>query len=162
MSGTVSRIAMWLVVTVIAAAALGTSLLPQQAAAQGTRTIYMAALEPRGGTSASSEPFPAAALPAGGGYILRAPDATGRWEVSSYRWDPGFVLAFQGEQLTLEIIGINGAEHPSTITGHVQSFNVKRGQITRVSFTAGRPGMYPILCLNHQPSMTGYLVVLPK
>ncbi|HLE77829.1 MAG TPA: hypothetical protein VJA65_05410 [bacterium] len=140
----------------------GASLLHQPAAAQGTRTIYMAAVEPKGGTGVSSEPFPTASLPGGGGYVLKAPDSTGRWEVSTYQWQPGVVVAREGEQVTFEIIGINGAEHTSTLPPFVKSFTVKRGQITRVSFTANRAGVFPIICGNHQPSMTGYLVVLPR
>jgi len=144
------------------AGAVAVSVRPAQVEAQATRTIYMAAVEPKGGTAVSSEPFPAAALPAGGGYVLRAPDSTGRWEVSTYQWQPGFVVAREGEQVTLEIVGINGAEHISALPPFVQTFTVKRGQITRLTFNAGRAGIFPIICVSHQPSMTGYLVVLPR
>lgn len=146
--------------TVVAGFAV--SLQPEPAAAQATRTIYMAAVEPRGGVGVSSEPYPTAALPGGGGYVLRAPDSTGRWEVSAYQWQPGFIVARQGEQVTLEIIGINGAEHVSALPPFVEKFTVKRGQITRLSFAADRAGVFPIICVNHQPSMTGYLTVLPR
>src|SRR3990172_8690613 len=54
----------------------GASLLHQPAAAQGTRTIYMAAVEPKGGTGVSSEPFPTASLSGGGGYVLNTPHFT--------------------------------------------------------------------------------------
>lgn len=162
MTSKVWKLALAAVVVTVLAAAFSGSLLPQPAAAQATRTIYMAAVEPKGGTGVSSEAFPTAALPAGGGYILKAPDATGRWEVSTYQWQPGFVVARQGERVTLEIIGINGEEHVSSLPPYVQSFTVKRGQVTRVTFTADRAGLFPILCAIHQPSMTGYLVVLPK
>ena len=145
-----------------AVAGFATSLQPVPAAAQATRTIYMAAVEQKGGTGVSSEPFPTAALPGGGGYVLKAPDSTGRWEVSTYQWQPGFVVAREGEQVTLEIIGINGADHVSALPPFVEKFTVKRGQITRVSFTANRAGVFPILCVNHQPSMTGYLTILPR
>lgn len=138
------------------------SLLPQTAVAQATRTIYMAAVEPKGGTGVSSEAFPTAGLPPGGGYILKAPDSTGRWEVSTYQWQPGFIVAREGERVTLEIIGINGAEHVASLPPFVQSFTVRRGQLTRVTFTANRAGLFPVLCVTHQPSMTGYLVVLPR
>ena len=144
------------------AGAVAVSVRPAQVEAQATRTIYMAAVEPKGGTAVSSEPFPAAALPAGGGYVLRAPDSTGRWEVSTYQWQPGFVVAREGEQVTLEIVGINGAEHISALPPFVQTFTVKRGQITRLTFNASRAGIFPIICVSHQPSMTGYLVVLPR
>src|SRR3972149_2409848 len=76
---------------------------------------------------------------------------------SAYRGQPGFIVARQGEQVTLEIIGINGADHVSALPPFVEKFTVKRGQITRVSFTAERAGVFPIICVNHQPSMTGYL-----
>lgn len=137
-------------------------LLSGPAAAQATRTIYMAAVEPKGGTQASSEPFPTAAPLAGGSYILKAPDASGRWEVPTYQWQPSFIVERQGEQVTLEIIGINGAEHVASLPPFVNSFTVQRGQITKVTFTASRAGMFPILCVTHQPSMTGYPVVLPR
>jgi hypothetical protein len=141
-------------------------VLPGQGAGQpasARRTIYMAAVEPKGGAAVTSEPFPTAALPPGQGYVLKEPDATGRWEVSGYYWQPGFLLANQGEDLTLEILGINGAEHPSVIEGiNVPPFTVRRGQITRVNFRATRPGFYRIACTTHLPSMVGYLVVLPQ
>ena len=68
----------------------------------------------------------------------------------------------QGESVTLEIVGVNGDVHPSTIPGLVDSFTVKRGEVTRVTFTATKPGLYSIMCTKHVPSMQGTLVVLPK
>ncbi len=141
-------------------------LLPNPGEGQSAptrRTIYMAAVEPKGGASVTSEPFPAVALTGGPGYVLKAPDATGRWEVSTYQWQPGFILANEGEDVTLEIIGINGAEHPSVIEGiNIPAFTVKRGQVTTVNFRAARPGFYRIVCSNHLPSMVSHLVVLPR
>jgi len=143
--------------------AFAVSLLPGPTAAQATRTVYMAAVEPKGGTGVSQEAFPnPSLLPAGGGYVLKAPDNTGRWEVSTYQWQPSFIVVNQGEQVTLEIIGINGAEHVSSLPPYVDKFTVKRGQLTKVTFTASRAGIFPIVCVSHQPSMTGALVVLPK
>jgi plastocyanin len=126
------------------------------------RTIYMAAVEMKGGTQQDKEPYPAAALPAGGGYIKTPPNPTGRWEVSAYQWSPGTIVVREGEAVTLEIIGVNGDAHPSTIPGLVESFTVKRGEITRVALTAKKPGIYPVICTKHLPNMQGTLVVLPK
>ena len=126
------------------------------------RTIYMAAVEMKGGTQQEKEPYPAADLPPGGGYIKTPPNASGRWEVSTYQWSPATIVVKEGEAVTLEIVGVNGDVHPSKIPGLVESFTVKRGEITRVSFTAGKPGIYPLICTKHQPSMQGTLVVLPK
>ena len=43
-----------------------------------------------------------------------------------------------------------------------QTFTVKRGQSTRVTFVADKPGIHGIVCSQHQPSMTGELIVLAK
>jgi len=129
-------------------------------AAPVERTIYMAAVEPKGGTEVVKEPFPTEALPGGGGYILVKPDAEGKWGVETYRWEPGTIVVNQGDVVTLEIIGINGKEHPLTIEGYDVSDVVKRGQITRVTFTADKAGIFKIICSVHQPSMQADLVVL--
>lgn len=130
--------------------------------APAERTIYMAAIEPKGSTTVDKEPFPAVTLPEGGGYGLAAPDADGKWTVETYRWDPGTIVVNQGDVVTLEIIGINGAEHPFTIEGYSVSDVVKRGQITRVTFTADKAGIFKVTCGVHLPTMQASLIVLPK
>jgi plastocyanin len=142
------------------ALALGWADMPW-AQTQG-RVIYMATIEPRGGAQQDKEPFPQSTLPAGEGYRKTPPDANGRWEVVTYQWSPGTIVVREGETVTLEIVGINGDVHPSTIPGLVDSFTVKRGEVTRVTFTATKPGLYPITCTKHTPNMQGTLVVLPK
>jgi len=136
---------------------------PAGAAIQPTnRTFYIAAIEPKGSTTVDKEPFPTAALPDGGGYVLKEPDGTGTWTVSTYRWLPSEITVMQGDTVTLEIVGVNGASHPATIEGYDISFEVKRGQRTTVTFTADKVGLFAIACSVHQPSMTGTLVVLPR
>jgi plastocyanin len=129
--------------------------------APAKRVITMAAVEAKGATTLDKEPFPKAALPEGGGYILKKPDATGRWEVSAYRWDPAQVIVNQGDEVTLEIVGINGDAHPAVIEGYGIRFLVRRGEVTRVSFKASKAGVFRIVCDKHHPSMRGELVVLP-
>lgn len=142
----------------LSVAACGTG----QTTPAGERTIYLAAIEPKGGTAVADEPFPTEALPEGGGYKLVEPNDEGRWEVSTYRWLPQDLIVTEGERITLEILGINGASHPSTIEGYDITFDVKRGELTTVSFVADKVGTFPIVCGAHQPSMTGNLVVLPS
>lgn len=150
--------------TVIAIAAalavLATAGAPAAGQAPRDRTIYIAAIEPKGGTHVDQEPFPEKALPSGGGYNLRKPDDKGRWEVSTYRWDPGTIVVNQGDRVTLEIVGINGDAHPFTIEGYWISEVVRRGQITRVTFTADKAGIFKIICRKHAPAMQADLVVL--
>lgn len=127
------------------------------------RTYYLTAMEFKGSAEVSKEPFPAAKLPEGGGLVLKP--ATGdppKWEVESYAWSPGTLVAATGDEVTLQIVGVNGAQHDTEIEAHNQKFTVKRGQLTTVTFTAGQPGVYQIVCRTHQPNMSASLVVLPK
>jgi heme/copper-type cytochrome/quinol oxidase subunit 2 len=134
--------------------------LPAASQPPRQRTIYIAAIEPKGGAHVDHEPFPEKPLPSGGGYSLKKPDDKGRWEVSTYRWDPGTIVVNQGDRVTLEIVGINGDEHPFTIEGYWISEVVRRGQITRVTFTADKAGIFKIICRKHAPAMQADLVVL--
>ena len=89
-------------------------------------------------------------LPAGAGYVLNKPDQTGRWEVSVYMWSPSQIIVNQDDEVTLEFVGINGANHPTTIAGYDKSFVLKRGQVTKISFRADKPGLFSIQCGTHQ------------
>ena len=126
------------------------------------RFFTVAAVEPKGGTTVAQEAFPDSTLPTGGGYILKKPDATGRWEVSAYVWMPNQIIVNQGDEVTLEFVGINGAYHGTVIKGYDKAFVVKRGLTTRVAFLADKAGVFPIECAQHQPSMGGELIVLPR
>ena len=154
----IKRILFLAIISALALTACGGASAP--AAAPVERTIYMAAVEPKGGTTVDKEPFPSAALPEGGGYILKEPNADGRWEVETYRWDPGTIVVNQGDIVTLEIVGINGAAHPFVIEGYNVSGAIKRGEVTRVTFTADKAGIFKITCGVHLPTMQADLVVL--
>jgi hypothetical protein len=99
-------------------------------------------------------------LTAGGGYRLDPPNDEGEWHARAYLWHPVSVTVSQGDNVTLEFFGINGDEHPTRLEGYDLEFVVRRGEITRVAFTADRPGIFPFVCGTHQPTMTGQLVVL--
>jgi nitrous oxide reductase len=75
---------------------------------------------------------------------------------------PSQIIVNEGDEVTLEYIGINGAEHPGLIEGYDVEFTVKRGQVTLVSFAADKPGVFQILCPVHHPSMRGELIALPR
>lgn len=159
-----SRIFAGAVLAVLLGAGMGQALAADihGKAVPGKRVITMAAVEPKGGTTVDKESFPRAALPEGGGYILKKPDASGRWEVSTYVYLPSQIIVNQGDEVTLEMIGINGAEHPGLIEGYDIGFVIKRGQLTTVNFKADRAGVFRIRCDAHHPSMHGELIVLPR
>ena len=126
------------------------------------RFLTVLAIEPKGGTTADKETYPTNQLPPGGGYVIRPPDEkTLRWEVSAYVWLPSQIIVNEGDEVTLEFVGINGASHPTTIAAFGQSFTVKRGHAHRVTFNADKVGIFGITCSTHEPSMSGELIVVP-
>ncbi len=137
------------------------AILPSEALAE-KRFFAVAAVEPKGGVTVDKEPFPPEAMPGGGGYVLNKPDGNNRWEVSTYLWMPSQIIVNEGDEVTLEFIGINGASHPTTIKGFGKTFVLKRGTVTRVSFVADKVGVFPIECSTHRPSMTAEIIVLPR
>ncbi len=148
----------------VALAVIGLSACAGTAAARlqpGERTVYLTAIEPKGSTTVDKEPFPEASLPPGGGYGLKPPDDTGTWQVETYLWLPGEITVVEGDKVTLQVLGVNGSIHPSRIEGYDVTFEAKRGQVTTVTFTADKAGVFKIICDAHQPTMTGTLIVLP-
>lgn len=146
-----------LLVALAAAACGGTASAP----AAAKRTIYMTAVEYKGTTEVAKEAFPTSKLPEGAGYARKAPQGA-TWETSTYRWEPGSITVYQGDEVELQIFGVNGANHPSKVEGYEQAFVVKRGELTTVSFKADKAGIFRVLCGTHAPSMTGTLIVLPR
>ncbi len=153
-------------------ALVGLALGLTQLGAQGgtkARTIYMSAVEYKGGANVADEPYPPADEPGtlpleplGEGYELKPPDATGRWEVESYRFEPGVVAVNEGERITLEIVGINGSRHEGNLvspSGKTTPFVVTRGRLTRVKFKANEVGVWQLVCDLHPPGMVSSIVV---
>lgn len=157
-----------IVIAIIAIAISGITLAnsnlpePEPSTQPISRKIYMNAIEPKGSTNIDSEPFPTDQLPSGGGYALKEPDQDGKWVVETYIWEPSVIVVYEGDTVELNILGINGKQHPSNLERYKESFNVERGKLTTFSFIADKAGTYRLSCGIHQPSMNGYLLVLPR
>lgn len=126
------------------------------------RHFTILAAEPKGGANIAHEPFPTQPLPEGGGYVLKEPNAEGRWEVSSYVWLPAQIVVTEGDTVVLDFVGINGVSHQTEIEGLGHTFNLRRGELAKVEFVADRAGVFPIICHDHMHSMRGEIVVLPR
>jgi plastocyanin len=77
-------------------------------------------------------------------------------------FDPRQIIVDEGDEVTLEFVGINGASHPITIEAYGQTFELKRGHVNTVTFTADKPGRHSIICSAHLPTMISELIVNPK
>lgn len=155
------------VVAVSAGAGLALTAGSEAKGAVKVRQIYMSAVEWKGSATVAKEPYPTAPLPAGGGYEKFAPgsaevggDPT-KWAVETYRFDTAVVAACAGERVVLNIFGVNAPEHHINIPDFGKNFVVKRGVLSRQAFRVKKPGIYPIICITHQPSHRADLVVLP-
>jgi plastocyanin len=123
------------------------------------RSFTIAAVEPKGGAAVDKGPFPAASLPEGGGFELKKPGADGRWQISAYLWSAQQIHVNKGDEVSLDFVGLNGSEHPTTIEGYDKSFTLKRGEVKNVSFVADKSGVFKIICSRHQPTMVSELIV---
>lgn len=153
-------------IAAIGATSIAISTSDEKAAAK-TRTIYMSAVEYKGSSNVSKEPYPTAPLPQGGGYESFPPghpevaDEAGKWAVETYRFDTGVVAACKGERVVLKIFGVNSKEHHITIPDFNKDFTVFRGQLATSSFKVSKTGIFPIICITHKPAHRADLVVLP-
>lgn len=156
-----------LAVTAIAASVGFIQLTADTASGATVREIYLSAVEWKGSATVAKEPFPTQALPGGGGYEKFAPGHaelagdTTKWAVETYRFDTAVVAACAGERIALNIFGVNAALHKITIPDFGKKFDVKRGMLSRQVLTTKKAGIYPIICLTHQPSHRADLVVFP-
>jgi len=167
MSRKVALLAAFAVAAVSTGAALVVTAGGEAKGAVKVRQIYMSAVEWKGSASVAKEPYPTAPLPGGGGYESCPPGSqecdlkgdTTRWAVETYRFDTGLVAACVGERVVLNIFGVNAAQHQINIPAFGKNFLVKRGVLSRVAFNVKKPGLYPIICITHQPSHRADLLV---
>lgn len=147
----------WLAAVVVAVLA-GLTGLPETWGAE--RVFHVLAAEPKGAAPAAKEPFPSAKLPAGGGYVLKAPDTRGEWQVSAYVFLPAQITVRKGDDVTLHFVGINGAGHTLSVEHYqTQGVKLRRGNVETFRFKADRQGVFRIVCREHQPTMNGELIV---
>jgi hypothetical protein len=100
-------------------------------------------------------------IPTGGGFRITPPNKVGAWDFRSFTFSPDQIVVNQGDKVTLHFIGVQGAHHVIDVQG-VDTFELMRGQIHTVSFTANNPGTITYICHVHLPNMVGQILVLPK
>jgi plastocyanin len=100
-------------------------------------------------------------IPTGGGFRITEPNKVGAWDFRSFTFAPDQIVVNQGDKVTLHFIGVQGAHHVIDVVG-IDTFELMRGQIHTVSFTANSPGTITYICHVHLPNMIGQILVLPK
>lgn len=140
----------------------------QNVTATAQKTFYINTVHLDGITSTNGtkdhppEPFPTTPLPPGGGYVLKKLDDLGNWKVRAFAFDPSQIVVHEGDNITLNILDVQGDHHVITVEGRGDAFTLHRGELKTMTFTADKPGIIHYFCSIHQPTMQGEIVVLPK
>ncbi|HZH60776.1 MAG TPA: cupredoxin domain-containing protein [Metabacillus sp.] len=85
-------------------------------------------------------------------------------KIEAYRWDPGTIVIPKNQDVTLEIFGVNGDEHPFYIEGTNIKGTVKKGEETVIPLHFKEEGTYRLICDTHSHEghsvpMVAYIVV---
>ncbi|MEW9033617.1 MAG: cupredoxin domain-containing protein [Planifilum fimeticola] len=88
-------------------------------------------------------------------------------EIEAYRWDPGSIVVNKGDRVNLVLHGIHGKTHNFSLSEFGVSGVVRKGEKTRVSFLADKPGTYQLICHDHAAAenngpMIAYITVLDQ
>ena len=99
-----------------------------------------------------------------GDYDADNPD---KWQVATYMWSPGNMIANQGDSISLHFFIVNGNEHEVWVEGPdgstvVDETEMNRGREYFFDFDVSQAGVYRLICNNHEPTMTAELVVQPQ
>ena len=139
----------------------------------GQVEFFVTGVEWKGTTSANDLDAPSidpATLSDGYGYkgpgVLDS-DNPDNWQVASYVWTPGSMVAYEGDTVALNFFIINGNTHSTWVEGPdgaevVQELEMNRGREYSLSFAATKAGVYRLICNEHEPTMTANILVLPR
>lgn len=110
------------------------------------------------------EAFPSEKLPAGGGLVLTEPDASGKWKMRAFAFLPWQITVHEGDRVQLNFVGAQGAKHTIHVEGEGvdEKFQLTRGTLKAIEFTAGKAADVEIECYDHEPSMRAEVLILPK
>jgi plastocyanin len=186
--GQLTRILLISALGLIGAVAIACGGDSKAAPNSGERTIYLQATEldtsrtleqnafPQETRDAFPQYFGPADKPeenggAGGYYLYMSKEDT--WKIGSYMYLPQEITAYEGERLTLQILGVRGNEHHTILfgpdgevvtgtDGADTDVVVKRGSLGIVTFAANEPGLYRLVCQTHGPNMGANIHVLAQ
>lgn len=109
-----------------------------------------------------AEAYPTQPMPAGGGLLLRPLSQEGNWSVRAFVFQPSQIVVMQGEPVTLTFVDIQGPSFRIAVDGVAEPIAIRRGEVRSVTLPAERPGRIGFRSLDHAPSMSGEILVLPR
>lgn len=147
--------------------------LGKVAIASGERTFPITGIEYKGSTTTKDLAVPQVdPAKLSDGYRYKGPGVAdksdpAKWEVSSYRFEPGFLMVTQGDKVTLLTFIVNGDKHDVWLQGPdgkevVKKQDLNRGREYKIAFAAEQVGFYKLICEVHDPTMNAHILVLPR
>ncbi|MEE9201856.1 MAG: hypothetical protein V3U31_01515 [Dehalococcoidia bacterium] len=89
------------------------------------------------------------------------------WRVATYVWTPGSMTVYQGDKVSMTFFIINGNKHSTWVESPggaevMTETEMNRGREYNLSFTASEAGVYRLICNEHEPTMTAYILAIPR
>lgn len=156
--------------TAVILIALMAGSMSAHASSDEVKTFYIKTVHVDGVTSIhgddthAPEAFPNEKMPEGGGLVLTGPGEDGKWKMRAFAFMPSQMTVHAGDRVRLNFVGAQGTRHTIHVEGDGidQQFQLLRGTIKRVEFTAEKAGVVEVECYDHEPSMTAQVLILPK
>ena len=107
------------------------------------------------------EAIPESELPKGGGISLTKGDE-GKWRMRVFKFIPSQIVATVDQEITVHFVGTQGPSHKIKVDGVDGEIELKRGEIATITLHLTKTGTINFRSLDHQPSMSGQIVVIAK
>ena len=105
------------------------------------------------------EAIPDSELPKGGGISLTKGDE-GKWRMRVFKFIPSQIVATVDQDITIHFVGTQGPFHKIKVDGVDREIELKRGEIATITLHPTKTGTINFRSLDHQPSMSGQIVVI--
>jgi Cupredoxin-like domain len=115
----------------------------------------------QGDTNHPPEPIPAIELPKGGGISVSKGDQ-GKWRMRVFKFIPSQIISPVGKEVTIHFVGAQGPSHRIKVDGVEEEIQLKRGEIKTVTLHPTEKGVINFRSLDHQPSMSGQIIVIAE
>jgi hypothetical protein len=107
------------------------------------------------------EPIPATEPPKGGGISVSKGDQ-GKWRMRVFKFIPSQIISPVGKEVTIHFVGAQGPSHRIKVDGVEEEIQLKRGEIKTVALHPTEKGVINFRSLDHQPSMSGQIIVIAE
>ena len=115
----------------------------------------------QGDANHPAEAIPDTELPKGGGISISKSDQ-GKWRMRVFKFIPSQIISRVDKDLTIHFVGAQGPSHRIKVDGVDEEIELKRGEIKSITLHPTEKGVINFRSLDHQPSMSGQIIVISE